>query len=504
MSTFVAALGPWFGLSAVLCVVSALAALVAAWRGQAFRCARLAYLASCAGALSYWGAFFVRRVPPRYELTNPGPLSDFEVTLLCAGAAWLLLGVLLFGLGRKRWTVERAAFWLAITVLSGMYINVVRERHVFGDVFDFVNAAHAIARGLPLHERYLYPPLLATLLAPLSPYGNVAIAITCLAATMLGVPLAFLLLHKALQRYGFSELTATLAAFAALCANTAVLRTLFYVQTNLHVTNLMLISLLCYPSRRWGSALALALAAHIKTSPLALVLPFVINRDWKWLAWFAFFALGIIGFTSHLNGFHRYTEFLENVSNIYRANGITLRENSLDSLVRVTYWVFGIPLEAARTPILVLRTLLCVLSLWLLSACWRRRSFSCAAAVSDETRVLDGYPVLMLFLMSVSPLVWEHHPVIILLSLLVPLKRLDDAADALLWLAAWYLCFLVPTFDIYPFSFRILLGVAFAYTLLARIARREPRPSVHFARVQAALARLSHSSSSSAPPVSSK
>jgi hypothetical protein len=116
---------------------------------------------------------------------------------------------------------------------------------------------------------------------------------------------------------------------------------------------------------------------------------------------------------------------------------------------------------------------------------------------------------LMLFLMSVSPLVWEHHPVIIVLSLLVMLKQLDNEADVLLWFGAWFLCFIVPTFDLYPFSFRITLGVFFAYWLLVRLVRRETRYGRYFAGVNAAFARLgglssAHSERSSAPPVSSK
>jgi Glycosyltransferase family 87 len=502
VSKLLTALGPWFGTCGVVCVLALLGAVVAGWRGRAFRCARFAYVASCAGALTYWGVFFVRRAQPRMDLLNPGPISDFRVTLLCVGAAWLLLGVLLFALGRKRWTPERVAFWLAFTLLAGLYINVVRERENFGDVGDFIVAAQQIARGEPLHARYLYPPLLATLLAPLVRFGDVTLGLTCLAANMLAVMLAFVLLRRCLMRYGFAELASTLLAFGALAANVAVLRTLFYVQTNLHMTNLMLLSLLCYPSRLWASALTLALAAHLKTSPLALVLPFVINRDWKWLLWFALFGLGIVAWTSHLNGWHRYLEYLDNISNIYRANGISLRENSLDSLVRTTYWVFGAELEHARKPLLVLRSLLCALSLWLCIAAMRRRTFS-GGPPGDLARVLDSFPVLMLFLMSVSPLVWEHHPVIIVLSLLVLLKQLDNQADALLWLGAWFLCFLTPTFDIYPFSFRITLGVAFAYWLLARVTRREQRPGQYFTRVNAAFARL-HSDRSSAPPVSSR
>jgi hypothetical protein len=489
-------------------LVATVSAIIAGVQGRALRCARMLYVASVAGALTFWGGAF-QASPPRLELLAPGPLSDLRITLLCVGLAWALLGFVLFAAGRKPWTPERSAYWLAFVMLAGLYLNVVRERETFGDFFDYVTAAAQLTRGEPLHARYLYPPLLATLLAPLLKLGDNFVFLFCVAANLLAVLLAFSLLRRALIRYGFATLAATLLSFCAIAVNVSVLRTLFYVQTNLHVTNLMLLGLLCYPTQLWASALSLAVAAHIKTSPLALVLPFVLNRDYKWLGWFAFFLFGIVGLTSSLNGFHRYLEYVDNISNIYRANGLSLRENSLDSLVRSTYWAFGLSVEEARGPILVLRGCLTILSLGL---CWgaiRKRTFSGGSAGPIE-RVLDAYPVLMLFLMSVSPLVWEHHPVIIVLSLLVMLKQLDTEGDALLWFGAWFLCFFVPTFDLYPFSFRITLGVFFAYWLLLRLVLRDTRYGRYFARANAAFARLSgttaniHSERSSAPPVSSK
>jgi hypothetical protein len=307
----------------MLCLVAAVSAIMAGVQGRALRCARLAYVASVTGAFTFWGALFQTRTPPRLDLLTVGPLSDLRITLLCVGLAWVLLGVVLFSLGRKPWTPERAAYWLAFVLLAGLYLNIVRERETFGDFFDYVTAAAQLTRGEPLHARYLYPPLLATLLAPLLALGDNFVFLFCVAANLFSVLLAFVLLRRCLIRYGFVTLAATLLSFCALVVNVAVLRTLFYVQTNLHVTNLMLLGLLCYPTQLWASALALAFAAHIKTSPLALVLPFVLNRDYKWLGWFALFLFGIVGFTSSLNGFHRYLEYFDNVSNIYRANGLS-------------------------------------------------------------------------------------------------------------------------------------------------------------------------------------
>jgi hypothetical protein len=507
------AIGPWFGLCGVLGLIALGWALVAALRGRALRSARLVYLASLGSAAVFYGAF-MRGRHPRMDLISEGPISDLRVTLLCVAAAWLLIGLFLFVLGRRAWTVERAAFWLAFALLAGSYLNVVRERPMFGDVFDYLAAAQQIMKGEPLHARYLYPPLLATLLAPLAKYGETPMYLLLLGLNLLSVMALFVLLRRTLMRYGFADLAATLLSFAALCANVAVLRTLFYMQTNLHMTNLMLLCLLFYPASPFASALALGLAVHIKTSPLVLALPFALNRDLRWLAWFALVLGGIVALTSYANGFAHYREYYDNVSNIYRANGINFRENSLDSLVRGTLAAFRADVDRATRLLYVLRGLLFAFALWLCHAAVKARTFSAARGSSGvlaprEARVLDSYPILMLLLMTVSPLIWEHHPVLVVLPLLVMLKVIDREGDAVLWLLAWCLLFVVPTFDLYPFSYRISLGCALAYWLLFRLVRRrDVREGRWFGRVHAVLARLGppddHSDRSSAPPVSSR
>jgi hypothetical protein len=527
-------LGPWFGACGALALIAAGWSIVAGVRGQALRCARLAYVAATGSAVVFWAAL-LRGRHPRLELVGWSPISDLRVTLLSVGFVWLILGVLVFALGRGRWTLARAAYWLSLTLLMCMYLNVLREREVFGDVYDYVSAAEQIARGEKLHARYLYPPLLATLLATIVQYGHHVVFILLQSLNVLSLWLLFVLLRRVLLRYGFAELSATLVSFAALCANAAVLRTLFYVQTNLHMTNLMLLSLLCYPAQPFVSALALALAVHIKTSPLVLALPFALNRDLRWLLYFGLGVFGVVAATSYANGFVHYHEYLDNVANIYRANGITFRENSIDSLVRSTLHVFKLDLALATRPVQVAKLLLFGFALWLCQRMITRRIFSGAheqvlakplaatgplralaralgpgPAPIRAARVLDTYPVLLLLLTTLSPLIWEHHPVLIIMPFLVMLKKLDREGDALLWLAAWFLCFLVPTFDVYPYSFRILLGIALAFWLLGRLARRDFRDGRLFARANAALERLSprsapaHSDKSSAPPVSSR
>lgn len=506
MPKLLSTLGPWYVACGALALIAAAWSLVAAIRGRPLRSARLAFAAATGSAIVFWAAL-LRGPSARTDLIGWTPLSDLRVTMLCVALVWLLLGALLFALGRRPWTVSRAAYWLSLALLLGMYLNVLREREHFGDVFDYMLAAEQITHGKKLHARYLYPPLLATVLAPLVKYGQDTVFLVLQGLNVLSLGLLYVLLRRALVRYGFAQLSATLVAFAALCANTAVLRTLFYVQTNLHMTNLTLLSLLLYPAHPLLSALALSVAVHIKASPLMLALPFVLGRDLRWLAWFGAMLLAIVGFTSYANSFEHYGQYLDNVANIYRANGISFRENSIDSLLRSTLSVFKQDLGLANGPVLALKLLLFGFGLWLCRRMISRRIFSGAheqvvmaeppplhllrplPAAAREGRVLDTYPVLLMLLTTLSPLLWEHHPVLLILPFLVMLKKIDREADALIWLGAWFLVFLVPTFDIYPFSFRILLGAGLAYWLLARISGRDFRDGRYFAQANSLLER---------------
>jgi hypothetical protein len=80
--------------------------------------------------------------------------------------------------------------------------------------------------------------------------------------------------------------------------------------------------------------------------------------------------------------------------------------------------------------------------------------------------------------------------VLMVLSLLVLRKRVDGQADSVLWLLSWCLIFLIPTFDVYPFSYRITLGAGLVYWLFLRFVRRPAAPGGAFAAVNARLGAL--------------
>jgi hypothetical protein len=75
-----------------------------------------------------------------------------------------------------------------------------------------------------------------------------------------------------------------------------------------------------------------------------------------------------------------------------------------------------------------------------------------------DTRLDNALPVLLIFMLLGSPLVWEHHPVFLALAYLIILKRLDRPWEWSLYGLAYFLEYLLPTFDFFPWSFGRLLS----------------------------------------------
>ncbi|MCX5752054.1 MAG: glycosyltransferase family 87 protein, partial [Candidatus Krumholzibacteria bacterium] len=321
------------------------------------------------------GLYHARGLAGLKEVIQQGPLSDVSITFLSVALAWLLVGVLLFLLAARRihsGNVVTAACFFAVALL---YLNFLRERTVYGDINDYIKAASNLFRGEPLHARYLYPPLWATLLKPLVPLGWRAIFDLCWLLNALSLFAFFFLLHGALKRYGFSARLAALVTAAFLLVNAPVIRTLCYVQVNVHVMNLILLALLLYPRSIAFSALAMSLAVHFKASPAVLILAFLVQKDLRWLAWFVAFTLGVAALTIAAGGVSPYRDFLANTGALYGAGDHVFRENSLDSFVRALFAALGVGQAFVQYFVVPLKILAAAAALAVVSRNVRRETF---------------------------------------------------------------------------------------------------------------------------------
>jgi len=407
---------------------------------------------------------------PLKIVLQEGPHSDLRLTIFYTLISWFLLGSILVLLVKKIINKKTALFFICFYLFAFLYANVLRERINYGDIGDYVRAAVNLYNREPLPLRYLYPPLWASLLQPFVPLGEKFIIAVCMAANYFSLLLFFMLLTKVLNRYGFSHNFAAILTFVALSINVSVLRTLGYVQINFHVVNLILMSLLFYPKYSLFSALSLSIATHLKASPVLLVLPFLLKKDWKWLKNFLLTSLAIVGITSLINSFNYYADFIKNIMNIHNANVLAFREFSIDSLVRATFRLFSLPPETTIYFIAGAKLVLLCTGLKVLALSIKNKSFFKGSL--DNELIFNSYIVLIVLMMTLSPLIWEHHLIFLLMPMLILAKRISTLSQSIIYIALYILLFLIPTFDFYPLSYYRLLAVVVVFILFYRFSKK--------------------------------
>jgi hypothetical protein len=403
-------------------------------------------------------------------LVKRGPISIIQLTLASVAIVWFGLGTSLVLLKGRGFRARHGITVICTLFVVVLYANILRERTEYGDVGDYIRAAENLAHGVPFHSRYLYPPLLATALEPLVPLGKTVIEGICWTANIISLGLFAVLLTSVLTKYGFGNRLSSLLTLLFLTINVPILRTLGYVQVNLHVTNLILICLLSYPRLPILSAFALALAVHLKVSPIVLALPFLLNRDWRWTAWFVGMMVALAGVTIFPHGWQPFFDFVRNLQSIYSASGIAFRETSVDSFFRSSALIGGIPLGHVFWPIAITKA--CILTVVLLAMVLVMKNGTFVRTNQAGCSVYNALPVLLIFMLLGSPLVWEHHPVFVALPYLLVLKRLNGPSEWVLYGFAYFLEYHVPTFDFFPWSFGRLLSPLILLGIICATSRR--------------------------------
>jgi len=392
-----------------------------------------------------------------YSVLKQGPLSDIGITYLFVGMAWLLIGSLIILLHTGIISGKNLLFFVPFYLYAFLYVNILRERFQYGDLVAYIRAAFNLHLGEPFYSRYIYPPLWASILEPMIFLGGGFLAFLLLALNYLSLLLFFILLYLMLKRFGFERLPAVIMTFLALVANVSIMRTLGYVQINLHVINLILLSLLLFPRRIWLSALALALAGHLKVSPLILIIPFILGKEWRWLIYFTLFTTGIIFITSAMHGFEYYSYFIHNLMNNEYILNFEFRDFSFDSLIRATLTQFGFNVFLA--PYFIWPIKFIIASIGIAVAFKATKSNIFYDGNNRENAVFNSAIICLFLMVILSPLVWVHHAVFLIFPCLILSKRIASAGQLLIFLGAYIAIFLIPTFDFYPFSYIRTIGV---------------------------------------------
>ena len=202
------------------------------------------------------------------------------------------------------------------------------------------------------------------------------------------------------------------------------------------------------------------MAAQLKISPATLAIAFLLDRDRKWLAWFSTATLAIVGLTIVVVGPTPYVDLWHNLQHVYEANPISFRDTSVDSFVRATAVVSGANPDGLGTvgTVWTLKRLPVVVCLAL---AWRNRTHGTYVATGvSGAAALNAAPALLMLMVLVSPLMWEHHGVFAILPFLVAAGRVEGPGEWAVFLTAYFVVFLLPTFDYYPWSYTPARGSA--------------------------------------------
>ncbi len=403
------------------------------------------------------------------------PLSNLAITLASTALSWVCVGAILYLLVNEKINARNVFFVAGFFLVILVYLNVLRERFRYGDYAYYIEAATALLKNQPLPDTYFYLPLWATILQVILPWEDQGVLVTLWTLNIIALGLFYILLVQLLERYGFSNRFAVGVTVLFMLVNTPLHRTLGYVQVNLLVMVLVIFSVLNFSKKTFLSALALALAVHLKTSPAALVLAFLLERNWRWVAWFGISFLILAFIPLALEGPSPYFDFLTNIGILAQSTNTNFHDTSFDSFFRFLNPFFGIGISATRVITLIIKVIFGVTTLYVMARNIHHATFVNAEAAQGT--LLNAIPSLFIFMTLASPIVWDHHGLFVALPFLLLLKCLDSPA-LWMWFGFAYLQeFVMPSFDFFPWSFgRLFAPLIVLWLMWAVTRKREGKP----------------------------
>lgn len=405
-------------------------------------------------------------------------LAAGVVAFAFLGTAW--------GLWRRHGYSELPAVVLALALL---WLNVARQEsprtwdfecyfwtgRVIADgvnIYDWVGQAEVLH-----HARLPYPPFLPCLFSCSRLIGSdsLALEVSFLLWTALNywatVVLACLLPTVLIRVYRWPARAAAIGTLLALAVNVPLQRTLYYSQVNILIVDCFLLFLLLLRTRPWLAALALSVATLTKTSPLLLAGLLPAARRYRDLVRFLAVLAALVAASMAVAGYQPWRDFLSVVPHARDDVVDIYRENSLFNLAQVACRLIGLH---GRTPALVAGLTLVELAvLALVLLVWRRAwRFPWTREGGARLELENLFPLALLAVVLVSPKVWEHLWLWVLLPAVLTVYGVREDPRRLAWAVAGYaLIFWVPTFDYLPLSFHRLAG---CLCLLACLARPSP------------------------------
>lgn len=410
------------------------------------------------------------------------PLINLPVTLASVSLLWLSVGGLLYLLQTQRINNSNLPSLAGFFLICWVYLNILSERFRYGDYTYYLDAATSLYKNEPLPGSYFYPPLWATLLQFLVPFGRDNFFIVLWLLNFFSLLVLYVLLLHILERYGFSPRLSALVTTLFILVNVPLLRTLVYVQVNLHALNFILLSLLFYPKRPFLSALMLAFAIQLKTSPAVLVLAFLLEKDWRWLAWFILSMILLAGITIVTDGISPFFDVFSHVQGLALSDNTIFHDTSFDSFLRFAGPFLHMNIFWTRISIYAAKVMLAGATVIVMLQSARTRAFfkpdnQITIPSQRGAKMLNGVLPLFILMTLTSPVVWEHHGIFLALAFVVLLKRIDSSTAWYWYGFAYLLEFLLPTFDFFPWSFGRLAAPLIILGLMWTLSRSNKESS---------------------------
>ncbi len=265
----------------------------------------------------------------------------------------------------------------------------------------------ARAAGFADVELYLYPPLLADVLAPVSRLPPHVAAALWRAFNLCLVAAAALLIARMLLLPVLSARFAVLlvSAFSFWPVN----ETIALGQISIVLLMLWVIGVVAYAEDRPAlSALSLALATALKVSPILIVGLFLVWNDRRWVAWYAAGLASLILLMGLVNGWSNLAAYREVIS-VMSAGANALQNKSIGSMLASFYYgsVGSVgtsyrPVQAGKVFLTVSKIVSAGFMGAMLWLAWLRRR----ASTLHERAVMLA--VFSLVLAVVSPVSWRH------------------------------------------------------------------------------------------------
>jgi len=386
---------------------------------------------------------------------HTGPNSILSVTLISVTLTWLLAGTYLYLFGSHRLTENNIFKHGGFLLVALMYLNVMRERNDYGDIDYYIESANNLIKSKPLPDIYFYPPLWATILKYLVVYGDKFILAFVWTLNILALFAFYFLLNRVLEKYGFAPHMAALTTTVFMLVNATILRTLGYMQVNLLMLDFIFLGLLLFRRSNFWSALCMALAVYLKASPAVLVLAFFLELDWRWIAYAAFHMAWITALLFWLDGAQPFMDFFNNYANLNNVHIPIYHDTSFDSFFLAIAEFVNLPRQSALYTAYAAKGIIGIIVLLGIPRVIKNKTFYSG---DNNSRFYNSLPLLAILMLLASPLVWEHHGIILTLPFLLLLKRLDTPSDWSWFGFAYLLQYILPTFDFFPWSYGRLLA----------------------------------------------